>query len=80
MLSSNPHAKTSIPEKPSKSDLIGVWHKDNSYLCTSTIGNKNPHTFDYGFIYTSSRLKKENPNGPLLCGLIGGPFTIDPNK
>ena len=32
-----------IPGKPSKSGLIGVWHKDNLYLGTSTIGNRNPH-------------------------------------
>ena len=43
MRSSNPHAKTSILGKPSKSGLIGVWHKDNLYLGTSTIGNGNPH-------------------------------------
>ena len=41
--SRNPHAKTPIPGKPSKSGLIGVWHKDNLYLGTSTIGNRNPH-------------------------------------
>jgi len=39
----NPHAKTPIPGKPSKSGLIGVWHKDNLYLGTSTIGNEDPH-------------------------------------
>jgi hypothetical protein len=27
-----PYAKTPIPEKPSKSGLIWVWHKDNLYL------------------------------------------------
>jgi hypothetical protein len=41
--SRNPHAKTPIPGKPSKSDLIGVWYKDNLYLSTSTIGNGDPH-------------------------------------
>jgi hypothetical protein len=41
--SRNPHAKTPIPGKPSKSGLIGVWHKDNLYLGTSTIGNGHPH-------------------------------------
>jgi hypothetical protein len=30
--SRNPHAKTSIPGKPSKSGLIEVWHKDNLYM------------------------------------------------
>jgi len=41
--SCNPHAKTSIPGKPSKSGLIGVWQKDNLYLGTSTIENEDPH-------------------------------------
>jgi len=40
--SRNPHIKTPIPGKPSKSGLIGVWHKDNLYLGTSTIGNGDP--------------------------------------
>jgi hypothetical protein len=37
--SSNPHAKKPILGKPSKSHLIGAWHKYNSYLDTSTIEN-----------------------------------------
>jgi len=41
--SRNPHTKTPILEKPSKLGLIGVWHKDNLYLGTSTIGNGDPH-------------------------------------
>jgi len=41
--SCNSHAKTPIPGKPSKSGLIGVWHKDNLYLSTNTIENGNPH-------------------------------------
>jgi hypothetical protein len=41
--SRNPHAKTPIPGKPSKSGLIEVWHKDNLCLGTNTIGNGNPH-------------------------------------
>jgi hypothetical protein len=41
--SRNPYAKTPIPGKPSKSGLIGVWHKDNLYLGTNIIGNENPH-------------------------------------
>ena len=41
--SRNQHAKTPIPGKPSKSGLIGVWHKDNLYLSTSTIRNGDPH-------------------------------------
>jgi hypothetical protein len=35
--------KTPIPGKPSKSGLIGVWHKDNLYLGTNTIRNGNPY-------------------------------------
>jgi hypothetical protein len=42
--SRNPQAKTSIPEKPTKSGLIGVWHKDNLYLGTSTIGKRKTPT------------------------------------
>jgi hypothetical protein len=41
--SCNSHAKTPIPGKPSKSGLIGVWHKDNLYLGTNAIENGNPH-------------------------------------
>ena len=41
--SRNPHTKTLITGKPSKSGLIGA-HKDNLYLGTSTIGNKDPHS------------------------------------
>ena len=41
--SRNPHVKTPISGKPSKSGLIGVWHKDNLYLGTITIGNRDPH-------------------------------------
>jgi len=40
--SRNPHTKIPIPGKPSKSGLIGVWHKDNLYLGTSTIRNGDP--------------------------------------
>jgi hypothetical protein len=43
MWSRNPHTKTSISRKPSKSGLIGVWNKDNLYLGTNTIGNGNPY-------------------------------------
>jgi len=41
--SRNAHAKTPILGKPSKSCLIGVWHEDNLYLGTNTIGNGDPH-------------------------------------
>jgi hypothetical protein len=37
------HAKTLILRKPSKSDLIKVWHKDNLYLGINTIENGNLH-------------------------------------
>jgi hypothetical protein len=38
------HTQThQFPGRPSKSSLIGVWHKDNLYLGISTIGNGNPH-------------------------------------
>jgi hypothetical protein len=39
---------TLIPKKSSKSNLIGVWHKDNSYLDTSTIRNE-PSSNKYWF-------------------------------
>jgi len=41
--SCNPYAKTPIPRKLSKSGLVRVWHKDNLYLGTSTIGNGDTH-------------------------------------
>jgi hypothetical protein len=41
------YAKTQIPEKPSKSGLIGVWHKDNFYLGTSTIRNRKSPPNEY---------------------------------
>ena len=47
--SRNPHAKTSIPGKPSKSGLIGMWHKDNLYPGTITIGNGKPPPNEYWF-------------------------------
>jgi len=45
-----PHAKTPILGKPSKSGLIGAWHKDNLYLGTSTIGNGKPPPNEYWFV------------------------------
>jgi hypothetical protein len=41
--------KTKNPGKPSKSGLIGVWHKDHLYLGTSTIGNGKPQPNEYWF-------------------------------
>jgi hypothetical protein len=38
---SNPHAKTPILEKLSKSSFTEVWHKDNLYLDINTIRNGN---------------------------------------
>jgi hypothetical protein len=54
--SSNTHAKTSIPKKPSKSVLIGVWHKDNLYLGTNTTGNENPHPMNIDLWTRSIRM------------------------
>jgi hypothetical protein len=61
--SSNPHTKTLIPKKSSKSGLIGVWHKDNLYLDTSTIGNRNPHPMN---IVSQSRGIRMTPRSQLL--------------
>jgi hypothetical protein len=61
--SNNPHVKTPIPRKPSKSGLIGVWHKDNLYLGTSTIGNRNPHPTN---IDSWMRSIKMMPRSPLF--------------
>jgi hypothetical protein len=47
--SHNPHTKTPILGKPSKSSLIEVWHKYNSYLGTSTIRNRKPPPKEYWF-------------------------------
>ena len=48
--SHNPHTKTPILGKPSKSSLIEVWHKYNSYLGTSTIRNGKPPPKEYWFM------------------------------
>jgi len=47
--SRNPHAKTPIPGKPSKSGLIGVGYKDNLYLGTNTIGKGKAPPNEYLF-------------------------------
>jgi hypothetical protein len=47
--SRKPHAKTPIPEKQSKSGLVGVWHKNNLYLGTNTTGNGKPSPKEYWF-------------------------------
>jgi hypothetical protein len=49
MRSRNPRAKTSIFGKPIKSGFLGVWHKDNLYLGTSTIENDKPPPNEYWF-------------------------------
>jgi hypothetical protein len=46
---SNPHAKTLIPEKPSKSGFIGICHNENLSQDTSTIGIKKPPPNEYQF-------------------------------
>jgi hypothetical protein len=56
--SSNPHINTPIPGKPSKSGLIGVWHKDKLYLGTSTIGNGKPPPNEYWFANEKDDAKK----------------------
>jgi hypothetical protein len=40
---------TPIPEKPSKSSLIEVWHKDNLYLGINIIKNGKPSPNEYWF-------------------------------
>jgi hypothetical protein len=45
MWSSNPHLKTPIPEKSSKSYSIGVWYRDNSYLGTNIIEINPPNKY-----------------------------------
>ena len=42
--------------KPSKSSLIGVWHKDNLYLGTNTIRNRNPHPMNINSYMRSIRM------------------------
>jgi hypothetical protein len=61
--SRNPHAKTPILGKPSKSGLIGVWHKDNLYQGTSTIGNVNPYPTNIDLWTRSIRMM---PRGQLF--------------
>jgi len=41
--SSNPHAKNSIPKKPSKLGLIGMWHNENLFQDTNIIRIRNHH-------------------------------------
>jgi len=62
--SRNPHAKTSILGKPSKSGLIGVWHKDNLYLGISTIGNGKPPPNEYWF--TNEKYKDDATKSVVL--------------
>jgi hypothetical protein len=58
--SSNPHAKTSISRKPSKSRLIRVWHEDNLYLGTNAIGKENPHPTNIDSRMRSIRMTPRN--------------------
>jgi len=61
--SRNPHTKTPIPRKPSKSGLIGVWYKDNLYLGINTIRNRNPHPTN---IDSQTRSKRMTPRKQLF--------------
>jgi hypothetical protein len=58
--SRNPYAKTPIPEKLSKSGLIGVWHKDNLYLGTSTIENGYPYPMNIDSRTRSIRMMSQS--------------------
>jgi hypothetical protein len=60
MRSNNPYIKTSILRKPSKSGLIGVWHKDNLYLGTSTIRNGNPQPMNINSRTRSIRMTPQS--------------------
>ena len=45
-----------IPEKPSKSGLIRMWHKDNLYLDTNIIRNGNLHPTNINLWIRSIRM------------------------
>jgi len=49
-----------FPGKPSKSGLIGVWHKDNLYLGTTTIGNRNRYPTNIDSRMKSIRMMPRN--------------------
>jgi hypothetical protein len=51
-----------ILEKPSKSGLIRVWFKDNLYLGTSSIGNRNPHPKNINSWTRSIRMMQRSPS------------------
>ena len=57
------HAKTPIHGKPSKSGLIGVWHKDKLYLGISTIGNGKPPLNEYWF---ANEIHKDDAMKPVV--------------
>jgi hypothetical protein len=58
-----PTRKDTNSWKPSKSGLIGVWYKDNLYLGTNTIGNRNPHPTN---IDSRTRSKRMTPRKELF--------------
>jgi hypothetical protein len=66
--SRNPHAKTPIPGKPSKSGLRGVWHKDNLYLRTSIIQNGKPPPNEYWF--TNNKYKDDSRKPVVLREVV----------
>jgi hypothetical protein len=51
------HKDIKFLEKPSKSGLIGVWHKDNLYLGTNIIENEKPLPNKYWF--TNGKYKND---------------------
>jgi len=67
MWSRNPYAKTPILGKSSKWGLIGVWHKDNLYLGTNTIGNEKPPPNEYWF---ANEKYKDDATKPVVLQLV----------
>ena len=60
MQSNNPYIKTPILRKPCKSGLIGVWHKNNLYQGTNTIGNGNPQPMNINSRTRSIRMTPQS--------------------
>jgi hypothetical protein len=58
-----PTRKDTNSQKATKSGLVGVWHKDNFYLSTSTTGNENPHPTN---IDSQTRSIRMTPRSQLL--------------
>jgi hypothetical protein len=57
---------------PSKSGLIGVWHKDNLYLGTNTVGNGKHPPNKYWFVNEKYKDVEQGADvsGPILA-LLG---------